>query len=178
MYYAKRIPRLSGSPRSIAIGVAAGVFASFTPFIGFHFILGFVMAFVLGGNLIASALGTAAGNPFTFPLIWASTYRVGSVILGQDQTAAAAAASHVAPDVAGTLGAGWTHASLDVLLPLIGPMVVGAIPLGSAFGLATFVLVFYLVRGFKRMRAERLARRREDFARMASVVAAETGEQG
>ena len=34
------------------------------------------------GNLIASALGTAVGNPWTFPFIWAWIYTVGYWILG------------------------------------------------------------------------------------------------
>src|SRR5690606_12123881 len=81
-YVAKRVLRLSASPHAIAAGFAAGVFASITPFVGLHFFLAGVIAWVTGGNLVASALGTAFGNPITFPLIWAGTYRLGRWILG------------------------------------------------------------------------------------------------
>ena len=38
-YFIKRVLRLSATPHAIAAGVAAGVFASFTPFLGFHFVI-------------------------------------------------------------------------------------------------------------------------------------------
>jgi hypothetical protein len=41
-YYWKRMLRIKATPHAIAAGVAAGAFASFTPFMGFHFILAFV----------------------------------------------------------------------------------------------------------------------------------------
>ncbi len=160
-YYAKRIPRLSGSPRAIAAGVAAGVFASFTPFIGLHFIIGFVIAFLVGGNLIAAALGTAVGNPITFPFIWAATHRVGSIVLGQGES--------VAPTVESA--SLWSLRSFDALVPIFGPMIVGAIPLGGVCALAVYAGVFHSVRAFKRMRSERLAARR----RQRTVTAEDMG---
>ena len=33
-----------------------------------------LVAFVIRGNLIASMIGTAVGNPFTFPFIWLTIY--------------------------------------------------------------------------------------------------------
>ena len=77
-YVTKRILRLTASPHAVSAGVAAGVFASFTPFLGLHFIIAFVVAYVIAGNLLAAALGTFFGNPATFPIIWASTYKVGT----------------------------------------------------------------------------------------------------
>ncbi len=148
-YYAKRVMRLSGTPHAIAAGVAAGVFASFTPFIGLHFILGFFIAFLVGGNLIAAAFGTAFGNPLTFPFIWAATHRVGSLVLGR----------HGAGGAAIDVPADWAERSFDALAPIIGPMVVGSVPLGVPAALAFYIGVLYSVRGFQKMRRERLAKR-------------------
>ena len=53
-YYKHRVMRLEASPHAIAAGVAAGAFASCTPFVGFHFILSFVLAWVIGGSMIAA----------------------------------------------------------------------------------------------------------------------------
>jgi hypothetical protein len=147
-YFSKRILRLSGSPHAIAAGVAAGTFASFTPFMGFHFIIGFAIAFLLGGNMVAAALGTAVGNPLTFPIIWASTHKVGSIILGADATAMTA---ELSPDLLGK--------SLDTIMPIIGPMVVGSVPLGVPASVALYVLVFQSVRGFRALRQQRIAAR-------------------
>lgn len=84
-YYGVRIKRLPGSPYSIAAGFACGAAVSFTPFIGFHFIFGALLAWVMRGNIIASAIGTAVGNPWTFPFIWAGVYWLGTKILGYER---------------------------------------------------------------------------------------------
>jgi uncharacterized protein (DUF2062 family) len=82
-YVAHRIGRLPGTPYSIAAGFACGAAVSFTPLIGFHFVLAAMLALIVRGNLLASALGTVVGNPWTFPGIWLATYRLGSMVVGQ-----------------------------------------------------------------------------------------------
>ena len=83
-YYIVRIKRLPGTPYSIAAGFACGAAVSFTPFLGFHFIFGALLAWGIRGNIIASAIGTAIGNPWTFPFIWGGVYWLGSKILGYE----------------------------------------------------------------------------------------------
>ena len=82
-YVAHRIGRLPGTPYSIAAGFACGAAVSFLPLIGFHFLLAAMLALIVRGNLLASALGTVVGNPWTFPGIWLATYRLGSMVVGQ-----------------------------------------------------------------------------------------------
>ncbi len=156
-YFLKRVLRLSGSPHAVAAGVAAGVFASFTPFVGLHFIISFVLAFAIGGNLIAAGLGTFFGNPLTFPFIWASTYSLGSRILG-----------HAGSFEIGAFHHNLAEKSFDALWPLIAPMTVGAVPLGLPVAVVVYFVAFLAVRAFRDMRRERLeARRRERDAEMA-----------
>lgn len=76
-----QMAQMPSSPYALAIGFSAGAFVSFTPFLGFHFLLAAAIAWVLRGNIIASALGTIVGNPLTFPFIWAMDYIVGIWIL-------------------------------------------------------------------------------------------------
>ena len=83
-YYVFRIKRLPGTPYSIACGFALGAAVSFTPFIGFHFVLAAILAWGLRANLLASAIGTAVGNPWTFPGIWFGVLWLGSKILGRE----------------------------------------------------------------------------------------------
>ena len=150
-YFAKRVLRLSGSPHTVAAGVAAGVFASFTPFIGLHFIISFILAFVVGGNMLAAGIGTFVGNPLTFPFIWASTYSLGSRILGLSEGMALT-----------EIHRGFHDKSLEALWPIIGPMLVGAIPIGVPVAAVFYVISFFAVRTFRDMRRERLdARRRQ-----------------
>lgn len=81
-----RIARIDGTPYAIAAGFASGASISFTPFVGLHFILAAIIAWIIRGNILTSAIGTALGNPWTFPFIWAVTYQLGIYILGWEAT--------------------------------------------------------------------------------------------
>ena len=84
-YYMKhRLARIDGTPYAIAAGFASGAAISFTPFVGLHFIFAAIIAWIVRGNILTSAIGTAVGNPWTFPFIWAATYNLGINILGGD----------------------------------------------------------------------------------------------
>lgn len=81
-YVKHRIKRLPDTPHKIALGIACGTFVTFTPFFGLHFFLAAGLAFVLRGNVLASLLGTFVGNPISFPLIAATSYRLGLWMMG------------------------------------------------------------------------------------------------
>lgn len=144
-YYIKRALRLSATPHAIAAGIAAGVFASFTPFVGFHFLLSFIIAYIIRGNLVAGAIGTALGNPLTFPFIWAGTFQVGELILRGDRAVPQRLAEHL------------MEKSFDQLWPLIKPMMIGSIPLGLTAGAIAYFLVYKTVVAYQAARRERLA---------------------
>jgi uncharacterized protein (DUF2062 family) len=148
-YYSKRVLRLTATPHAIAAGVAAGAFASFLPYLGFHFILAGVIAWCLRGNLIASALGTAVGNPITFPFIWATTLAAGRFILY---------GRHPEEIVPLQLGRALSHLDFASLwTPLLKPMTVGAIPVGGLCALLLYVLTRYATAAFQEARRQRLA---------------------
>jgi len=144
LYIAKRVLRLSGTPHAIALGFAAGVFVSFTPFIGLHFVTAFILAWITGGNLISAALGTFIGNPVTFPIIWATTFQLGNWMLGK----AATMPFHF------NIGKSLLHESFDVLWPLIKPMTVAGVPLGIIFAIGFYFPVRALVVAYQRRRRQ------------------------
>ena len=76
-YWTHRISRLPGSVYAISAGIAFGASISFTPFVGLHLILAGLLAWVFRANIIASAIGTIVGNPWTFPFIWFWIYQLG-----------------------------------------------------------------------------------------------------
>ena len=82
-YLSHRIKRLPDSPHRIALGLSFGVFASFSPLFGFHFVLGALLAYVFKANIFASILGTFFLNPITFPFIVAISFKTGIFILDQ-----------------------------------------------------------------------------------------------
>ena len=146
-YIWRRVWRLSGSPHVIAMGFAAGVFASFTPFMGLHFIIGFGLAWALGGNLMASALGTFIGNPLTFPFIWWLTLTTGNAILGQDVMAADLGSISVLKMSFGTV---W-----DILKPIVLPMVVGGVPIGATVAMVSYWLLRPAIGSYQEKRQSR-----------------------
>ena len=152
LYFGKRILRLSATPHAIAAGVAAGVMASWTPFIGLHFIIAAVIAFVVAGNVIASALGTAFGNPLTFPFIWTASYKLGQLILVDDykDTVTGVDLVRMVRDL--NIHQLWE--------PVLKPMLVGCLPFAAGFGLGFYILTYVSVATFQSRRRRHLSARR------------------
>ncbi|MEP0522283.1 MAG: DUF2062 domain-containing protein [Hyphomicrobiales bacterium] len=150
-YVAKRVLRLSASPHVVAIGFAAGVFASFTPFIGFHFVICFSLAYVLRGNLIAAALGTWVGNPLTFPFIWFYTYKIGNLILHGNEGELSMR------QVSGQL----LHVSFSNIIEILKPMTMGGVVLGVPAAFISYFIIRRLVFVYQRSRLADIARRAE-----------------
>ena len=69
-------------PHRIARGLAAGVFLSFTPLHGFHFIVAALVSLAIRGNVLAAFVGTFAGNPLTTPFIALAAVGLGRRLLG------------------------------------------------------------------------------------------------
>lgn len=167
-YIAKRVLRLTASPHAIAAGVAAGVFASFTPYLGFHFVLAFAVAYLIAGNFIAAAAGTFFGNPFSFPFIWASTYATGRFILsgrapvgGEDhvgklsELADTGLLSHGIGGVFNKIASIWD--------PVLLPMTVGAVPLGVTFAILAYLVTRWVAVIFRNERRKVLAEKATAF---------------
>lgn len=81
-YVKHRIRRLPDAPDRIARGIWAGVFSSFTPFFGFHFLIAGLLGWIMRGNILAALMSTFFGNPVTFVLIATVSMRLGHWILG------------------------------------------------------------------------------------------------
>ena len=86
-YIKYRLKRLPDSPKRIAVGISAGVFASFTPFYGLHFIIAIIIAKLLRGNILAALSGTFFGNPLTYVPIGIISLNIGHLIMGTNQPA-------------------------------------------------------------------------------------------
>jgi uncharacterized protein len=151
-YMQRRVLRLRATPHAIAAGIATGVFSTFTPFIGFHFIIAFALAWLIRGSLAGAALGCLLGNPVTFPLIWASTYELGRYVLAAETPDGHAPASLGPALMRGDLSAVWT--------PYLKPMLVGSVPLGLGFALLTYFVVLTMARSFQETRLRRTAAER------------------
>jgi uncharacterized protein (DUF2062 family) len=141
-YLAHRIARMPGTPASIALGFACGIAVIFTPFVGLHTAMALILAWLLRGNLVAAAVGTAASNPWTVPLILIGTYKLGSRMLGEH--------SHF--HLTGNVGFVYMlHHPLQLLLP----MTLGSIPLALGAGIITYFPARFLVQRYQHRRHQR-----------------------
>ncbi|WP_299566433.1 DUF2062 domain-containing protein [uncultured Sulfitobacter sp.] len=83
-YVKHRMRRLPDSPERIARGIWAGVFTTFTPLFGMHFVVAALLARVMKGNILASLMATFVGNPLTFVFIALASLKSGHWILGTE----------------------------------------------------------------------------------------------
>jgi hypothetical protein len=147
-YVVKRVTRLSGTPHSIAAGVACGVAISFTPFIGFHLVGSFLLCLLVRGNYLAAAVGTLVGNPWTFPFILVASYQLGHALLG-GRAAHIESLQH------------WDLATLLAELEAVfWPMTVGGCLLALIAGLATYFPLVRMIAAYQEARARRRQSRR------------------
>lgn len=81
-YVTHRVRRLPDTPEKISRGIWAGVFTTFTPFYGLHFVIAAAIAIVMRGNILASLLATFFGNPLTYVPIAYASLATGHWLLG------------------------------------------------------------------------------------------------
>ncbi|MBD9371628.1 DUF2062 domain-containing protein [Rhizobium sp. ARZ01] len=149
-YLGKRILRLSASPHAVAIGVAAGTLAAFTPFLGLHVVVAVALAYALAGNLVAAALSTAIANPLTLPFIWAGTYEMGELMLGtnsKDGGAPVELAHLFDPQT-----------FRDLWGPVLEPMLFGSLALGLPAAIVAYATTRVGVEVYRRRRRKRFVR--------------------
>ena len=140
-YFAKRVLRLTASTHAVSAGIAAGVFASFTPFLGLHVIIACAVAYVIAGNFLAAAIGTFFGNPLTFPFIWATTYNVGSFVLHGETRDANSGLHSLSETDFWTVGlSGIWEVVIGIWEPVIKPMAIGAVPCGVVVGIVSYLV--------------------------------------
>ena len=77
-----RVRRLPDTPERIARGIWAGVFTTFTPFYGLHFVVAALVGKAMRGNLLAALMATFFGNPLTYVPIGIASLKTGHWLLG------------------------------------------------------------------------------------------------
>lgn len=168
-YILHRLRRLPDSPERIARGFFAGVFISFTPLFGFHFIGAWLIALAYRGNVLAALLGTFVGNPLTTPIMATMSLETGYWLLGdtyrlplpQVFSAFAEAASQLSSNLMNLFTGGpreweklWTFISRVYWPYLLGSPIPGTI-VGLMFQYATLPLI----RAYQRLRAKKASDR-------------------
>jgi len=82
-YFHDKFISLKGEPKTIAMGIAIGVFVGVTPTIPFHTALLVIIAILFKQNVTAAYLGSwIISNPITIPFFYLSQYELGLFLLG------------------------------------------------------------------------------------------------
>lgn len=185
-YVAHRLRRLPDPAHKISRGIAAGVFLSFTPFFGFHFMMSAGLAMLVRGNVLAALLATFVGNPVTFPFIASISMEIGTWILGTPHVplpGVLAAFSNASVELWRNFTAVFTPETmhwgrLSAFFEVVFlPYLVGGILPGLAAGLAAYflshpVIIAYQKTRIKRQKARFEKRRARQAARAAKASAA------
>ena len=172
-YVWHRVGRLHGTPHSIAGGFAAGAAISFTPFVGGHFVLAILFSWATRSNFVAGLLGTAVGNPWTFPFIWIWTYELGRRMGAGNELASAPDFVGIFTDLPSVVVKALISFDLDSayfenVWAVLWPMMVGSIPTFVLVWLACYLFLKPLVATYQ---VKRIAgrRRKQEKLRAAAV---------
>ena len=69
------------TPGKLAYASSIGIFIAFSPFVGFHWLMTLVLAWLLGLNVVAMYTAShIVNNPFTMVFIYLADYKVGNFI--------------------------------------------------------------------------------------------------
>ena len=109
---------------------------SFTPLIGFHFVLAVIFAYLLRANYIAALIGTIVGNPISFPFIWGLIYKVGAFIVDKPE-------DNLRPNINFEIIINQTY---DIFIP----MLVGGAVLAIPIWVITYFITYSFVSSFKK----------------------------
>lgn len=123
-----RLNEIKGTPESIAKGFATGVAVSFTPLVGFHLLIVLSISKLFRQNGVAAALGTIAGNPWTFPIIWYLTFNCGYFLLHEPATEMPVSFSVFFKELFHAVIMLDFQAFFDDIWPVFYPMLIGCIP--------------------------------------------------
>lgn len=153
-----RLVRQADSPQHIALGVALGVWISFFPIIGTHTFIALALCWLFRASFLAAFVGLFFGNPWTFPLIWALSYRVGTWLLGWHPT-------RVKIDLTALSFAEIWHNIQSIGHTWLLPTMLGGFVLGLPFAVAFYMAVHANIGLWLRRRKARMAVERARFER-------------
>jgi uncharacterized protein len=187
IYVAHRLRRLPDPAHRISRGIFAGVFVSFTPFYGLHFLTAAGVAWLLRGNILAALLATFFGNPITFPIIAAVSVELGSWMLGLPPVPlpkVVSSFSLASVEIWSNLKAiftpavvDWSHLS-DFFRYVFLPYLVGGIVPGIVTGMVAYYASYPLILSYQRGRLHRLKERFEKRRRSIEAARADRESRG
>lgn len=151
-FFVYRVLSLDDTPHRIALGVAIGIFVTWTPTIGFQMILTVALAWLLRANKLVGVPFVWISNPFTLVPIYGPNFLLGSWLLGGQYTwRQFDRAFHQAMAFHGVWYErvqAWWHA----IWPIFMPLWLGSFLVGILLAILAYVLVYRAVLLFRLQR--------------------------
>jgi uncharacterized protein (DUF2062 family) len=138
------------TPRRTAFALAIGVAIGFSPFVGFHLIIGVLVAFFFNLNRVAVIGGVCVNLPWLMGFYYAGTTAVGTWLLGTQVPDRLMRSLHEAwelPDWGDRIGAVG-----GLLQPLLWPFTLGSLLGAVALGFLTYRVALPLLDALRRRR--------------------------
>jgi len=149
-FFIYRVLHVDDTPHRIALGVAVGIFVTWTPTIGLQMILTVLISALLRANKFVGVPFVWISNPLTLvPVYWPS-YLIGCWLLGGDYSYQRfLTAMHKAM----TFGGGW-FASIsnwwEATIELFWPLWIGSLLVALILGTLTYFTIYYAVVAYRR----------------------------
>jgi uncharacterized protein (DUF2062 family) len=180
-YIWHRIGRLHGTPHSIAGGFAAGAAISFTPFVGGHLVLAALLSWATRSNIVAGLIGTAVGNPWTFPFIWVWIYEIGHQMgagreLGSNPDFVAIFTDLPGVFVRAVISFDLDSTYFDNVWTVLWPMIVGSIPTVAVVWLVSYFMLKPIIATYQSKRAARRQRKHDKYRTAGAELPEEADE--
>ena len=140
-----------GSPESLAVAFALGVFLGFSPLLGLHTLLGLALAVAFRLNKLVVLLGVYLNNPWVILPFYGLSFLLGIQLTGAPD---GAAPLDQLTDRLAAIGFttllqadfwSWAASQWELLIPFF----VGSFALCTAMALASYPLTLYILRRFK-----------------------------
>lgn len=181
-YMKHRVRRLPDTPERIARGIWAGVFASFTPFYGLHFLIAFLLARLMRANILAALSGTFFGNPLTYVPIGVISLKTGHFLLGTrfdegEHRSFFGKFADAGQDLKNNLCALFTDVDADwrglqvFYDEIFYPYLIGGLIPGVVFATASYFLALPLIRAYQLRRRARIKAKFEEIKKKAQAEA-------
>jgi len=150
-FFIYRVLHVDDTPHRIALGVAIGIFITWTPTMGIQMILTVLVSAIFRANKAVGVPFVWISNPLTIIPIYYPNYLVGCWLLGrgyEDFSFIETITRELPEGFWASLAAWWTHMG-TAFWHVFAPLWVGSIIVGLVLGAITYPLVYYAVVGYR-----------------------------
>lgn len=133
-------------PHRLALGLAIGMFITFTPTVGFQMMLVVFFAWLLRANKVVGVPLVWITNPATIVPIFYACYRVGRFVLIQEGVGDQWWAELAPPDATW-----WSQVTFywERFMQIAAPLWIGSFVIATIVGLVTYYVSYYAIYGYR-----------------------------